>query len=31
VREIEKNTGYDFFSALPPDVQEAIENREDSN
>jgi endonuclease G, mitochondrial len=31
VREIEKNTGYDFFSVLPADVQEAIENREDSN
>jgi endonuclease G, mitochondrial len=31
VREIEKSTGYDFFSTLPTDVQEAIENREDSN
>jgi endonuclease G, mitochondrial len=29
VREIEKNTGYDFFSVLPADVQEAIENRID--
>jgi endonuclease G, mitochondrial len=29
VREIEKNTGYDFFSILSADVQEAIENRID--
>ncbi len=31
VREIEKSTGYDFFSVLPADIQESIENREDSN
>jgi endonuclease G, mitochondrial len=30
VREIEKNTGYNFFSALPTDVQEAIENHADN-
>jgi endonuclease G, mitochondrial len=29
VREIEKMTGYNFFSRLPADVQEAIENRQD--
>jgi endonuclease G, mitochondrial len=31
VREIEKTTGYNFFSVLPTDVQDAIENREDVN
>jgi endonuclease G, mitochondrial len=31
VREIEKNTGYNFFSVLPVDVQEAIENSKDAN
>jgi endonuclease G, mitochondrial len=31
VREIEKITGYNFFAVLPPDVQEAIENREDNS
>jgi endonuclease G, mitochondrial len=30
VRVIEKTTGYNFFSVLPADVQEAIENREDT-
>jgi endonuclease G, mitochondrial len=30
VREIEKNTGYNFFSVLPADVQEAIENHPDN-
>ncbi len=29
VREVEKLTGYDFFSNVPADVQEAIENRVD--
>ncbi len=29
VREVEKTTGYNFFSRLPADVQEAIENRQD--
>jgi endonuclease G, mitochondrial len=31
VREIEKITGYNFFAVLPTDVQEAIENREDTD
>jgi len=29
VREIEQKTGFNFFSALPPDLQEAIETRPD--
>jgi endonuclease G, mitochondrial len=29
VREVEKITGYNFFSQLPVEVQEAIENRQD--
>ena len=27
IRDIEKNTGYDFLNYLPNDVQDSLENR----
>lgn len=31
VRQIEKRTGYNFLSALPQNLQDALENKKDSN